>query len=213
MNHTVGIVDDHKMFRKGLVEIISHVQNYQVIIEAEDGLDLLNQLEIHQPEILILDLKMPNMDGFEVLKRLTDKYSFIKVIALSMYDQEKFILHAFKLGAHGYLLKNHGPNELEIALKKVADDGFYFTDQVSKMLAKGLRMKSVKPSFSGINITDREKDILTLICDGHTNEEIGKIVYLSKRTVEGHRRTLIDKAAVRNTAGLVSWAFRNHLVE
>ena len=213
MKQTVGVADDHVMFRKGLIEIISHMPAFNVILEAGDGNELLRKLDAEQPAILILDLKMPNLDGFEAVKIIGEKFPGIKLIVLSMYDQEKFVLHAFQLGVHGYLLKNSGPEELEEALHKVGDEGFYFTDRVGKILAKGLQKKSSKPQFNEVNLTSRELQILSHICEGLTNKEISKKIYLSKRTVEGYRKNLILKAEVSNTACLVSWAFRNGLVE
>lgn len=213
MKYTVGIIDDHLMFRKGLMEIINLMSGYEVVLDTGNGEDLLKMLDYIQPNILILDLKMPKLDGFDAVEIIAKKFPGIKIIVLSMYDQENFVLHAFQLGVHGYLLKNSDPSELQLALEKVIGDGFYFTDRVSKVLAKGLRKKSLKPELSDLNISVREMDILKLICEGFTDEEISKQIFLSKRTVEAYRQNLVDKAGVNNTASLVSWAFRNNLVE
>ena len=213
MIYTVGIADDHKMFRKGLIEIVNLLHNYEVILDAGNGMELMQWLKSAQPDVLILDLKMPEMDGFEAVKKITQMYPNMKIIVLSMYDQENFVLHAFQLGVHGYLFKNSGPDELKLALDKVCGEGFYFTERVGKVLAKGLRKREKKPQFSAIQLSKLELEILGYICEGMTTEEIAGKVFLAKRTVEGYRQNITSKAGVKNTASLVTWAFRNGLIE
>lgn len=213
MKQTIGIADDHLMFRKGLIEIINLLPKYEVILEAGNGDELLKAIDLKQPDILIIDLKMPGVDGYSAIKIIKENHPNIKLLVLSMHDQEKFILHAFQLGVHGYLPKNSGPKELESALNSVISDGFYFTDRISKILADGLKKKAKKPLFVEVHITEREREILILVCAGLSNDEIGNKMFLSKRTVEWHRKHLLIKADVKNTAGLVAWAFRLGLAE
>jgi DNA-binding NarL/FixJ family response regulator len=213
MKYKVGVVDDHTMFRKGLIEIINLMQNFEVVMEASSGEEVIETLVNSKPHVLILDLKMPRVDGFEVLREVVTKHPEMKIIALSMFDNEKFILHAFHLGIHGYLLKNADPAELEKALEHVINKGYYFTDKISEILARGLKKRVDKPDFSEISLQEKDREILQLICKGFTNEEIGRKIFVSKRTVEGHRKNLIVIAGVRNTAELVAWAFRNNLVD
>lgn len=213
MSHTIGIVDDHTMFRKGLAEIIAHFDNFEVVLEAGDGVELMEKLKSDHPDILLIDIKMPKQDGFESIQQIRTEYPDCKLIILSMFDQDNFILHAYQLGVNGYLLKNASPEELEVALKKVLTEGFYFTNRISTILATGLQRKVRRPGFSGITLTDREKEVLKLICDGLTTVDIGKRMYLSKRTIDSHRQSLLEKTGMHNTAALISWAFRNNLVE
>ncbi len=211
--YQIAIADDHALFRSGLAEIINHFKQFSVLFCAEDGNDLLDKMAENQPDIVLLDLNMPDMDGFDAFQKIKELYEDVKVIVLSMFDEEKYILHSFQLGVNGYLLKNTDPEILEEALSKVVEDGIYLTPPIARLLASDVYRPKRKPSLVAQRLTDREKEILSLITQGMTNKEIGEKMCLAKRTIDGQRQTLLDKSDSKNTAELVAWAFREGLLK
>jgi DNA-binding NarL/FixJ family response regulator len=211
----IAIADDYKIFREGLKVGLSADENFEVVMEADNGEDLLRYLEKTTPDVILMDLKMPLMDGMEATKEVRKKYPSIKVLVVSMYDDDKFIIHLMETGANGYLLKNTEPDEIRRSIYAVHENGYYFNDLVNKALLKKLVLKNnLKPSFNqNIELTEREQQVLKLICEEKTANEIGKEIFLSPRSVEGIRQRLIEKIGVRNTAGLVMFAIKNSIVE
>ncbi len=211
----IAIADDYKIFREGLKVGLSADDNMQVIFEADNGEDLLKGLETITPDIIIMDLKMPIMDGMEATKEVRKKYPEMKVLVVSMYEDDKFIIHLMEIGANGYLLKNAEPDEIRRSIYSVHENGYYFNDLVNKALLKKLVLKNnLKPSFNqNVELTEREIEVLKLICEEKTAAEIGKEIFLSPRSVEGIRQRLIEKIGVRNTAGLVMFAAKNGIAE
>jgi DNA-binding NarL/FixJ family response regulator len=211
---TIAIADDYKIFREGLKLCFNADENLKVVFEAEHGEELLEALKQQQPHVIIMDLNMPLMDGMEATKQIVKKYNNIKILVVSMYDSDTFIIHLMENGAHGYLLKNAEPKEIIKAIYSVCENGYYFNDLVNKALLKKLVTKNnLKPSFNhNIELTEREQEVLKMICEEKTAAEIGKEIFLSPRSVEGIRTRLIEKIGVRNTAGLVMFAVKNGLV-
>lgn len=211
----IAIADDYKIFREGLKVGLSADENFEVIMEADNGEDLLKELLTVSPDVIIMDLKMPLMDGMEATKEVRKKYPSIKVLVVSMYDDDKFIIHLMENGANGYLLKNTEPDEIRRSIYAVHENGYYFNDLVNKALLKKLVLKNnLKPSFNqNVELTERELQVLKLICEEKTANEIGKEIFLSPRSVEGIRQRLIEKIGVRNTAGLVMFAIKNGMVD
>lgn len=211
----IAIADDYKIFREGLKVGLSSDENLEVLLEADNGEDLLKSLETQSPDVIIMDLKMPIMDGLEATKAVRKKYPSIKVLVVSMYDDDKFIIHLMENGANGYLLKNAEPDEIRRSIYAVHENGYYFNDLVNKALLKKLVLKNnLKPSFNqNIELTEREQEVLKLICEEKTAAEIGKQIFLSPRSVEGIRQRLIEKVGVRNSAGLVMFAVKNGFVD
>ncbi len=211
----IAIADDYKIFREGLKVGLSADENLEVLLEADNGEDLLKGLEVQTPDVIIMDLKMPIMDGLEATKAVRKKYPSIKVLVVSMYDDDKFIIHLMENGANGYLLKNAEPDEIRRSIYAVHENGYYFNDLVNKALLKKLVLKNnLKPSFNqNIELTEREQEVLKLICEEKTAAEIGKQIFLSPRSVEGIRQRLIEKVGVRNSAGLVMFAVKNGFVD
>ena len=212
---TIAIADDFKIFRDGLKVGLSMDDNLDVIAEADNGEDLLKLLETIHPDIILMDLNMPILDGMEATKRVKKQYPTIKVLVVTMYDDDKFIIHLMEIGANGYLLKNAEPEEIRKSIYAVHENGYYFNDLVNKALLKKLVLKNnLRPSFNNnIEFTEREQEVLKLICEEKTATEIGKEIFLSPRSVEGIRQRLIEKVGVRNTAGLVMFAIKNGIVE
>ena len=211
----IAIADDYKIYRDGIKVGLAADKNLQVVLEADNGEDLLNGLEKAEPDVIIMDLKMPIMDGMEATKEVRKRFDAIKVLVVTMYDDDKFIIHLMEMGANGYLLKNAEAEEIIKSIYAVHENGYYFNDLVNKALLKKLVLKrNFKPSFNqDIEFTERELEVLKLICEEKTAAEIGKEIFLSPRSVEGIRQKLIEKVGVRNTAGLVMFALKNGIVE
>ncbi len=211
----IAIADDYKIYRDGLKVGLSADPNMEVLFEADNGEDLLKGLETVTPDVIIMDLKMPVMDGMEATKQVRKKYPSVKVLVVSMYEDDKFIIHLMENGANGYLLKNAEPDEIRRSLYAVHENGYYFNDLVNKALLKKLVLKNnLKPSFNqNVELTERELEVLKLICEEKTASEIAKEIYLSPRSVEGIRQRLIEKVGVRNSAGLVMFAIKSGIVD
>ncbi len=211
----IAIADDYKIFRDGLKLCFAQDKNFNVMFESDNGEELMAELQNVQPDVIIMDLNMPLMDGMEATKQIRKMYETIKVLVVTMYDDDKFIIHLMENGANGYLLKNADPKEIIKAVYTVHENGYYFNDLVNKALLKKLVLKNnIKPSFNkDIELTEREQEVLKLICEEKTATEIGKQIFLSPRSVEGIRQRLIEKIGVRNTAGLVMFAVKNGLAD
>ncbi len=211
----IAIADDYKIYRDGLKVGLSADENLEVLFEADNGEDLLKGLETIAPDVIIMDLKMPIMDGMEATKLVRKKYPSMKVLVVSMYEDDKFIIHLMENGANGYLLKNAEPEEIRRSIYAVHENGYYFNDLVNKALLKKLVLKNnLKPSFNqNVELTERELEVLKLICEEKTASEIAKEIFLSPRSVEGIRQRLIEKVGVRNSAGLVMFAVKSGIVD
>lgn len=211
----IAIADDYKIFREGLKVGLSADNDLEVMMEADNGEDLLKALEKETPDVILMDLKMPIMDGMEATKEVRKKYPAVKVLVVSMYEDDKFIIHLMENGANGYLLKNTEPDEIRRSIYAVYENGYYFNDLVNKALLKKLVLKNnLKPSFNqNVELTERELEVLKLICEEKTAAEIAKEIFLSPRSVEGIRQRLIEKVGVRNSAGLVMFAVKSGLVD
>lgn len=212
----VALVDDQQLFRQGLAQLIKATNELDLVAEAENGRVFLEQLEKMEelPEIALIDMHMPEMNGVELNDALQKKYPAIKVLVLSVYDQERFIGKMIQAGACGYLTKNCETEELLTAVSTTYKSGFYFNAAALQAMRKVSSMKDNDiRNFSNIPIelTSREREVLDLICQELTNAEIGSRLYISPRTVEGHRNSLLIKAGCRNTAGLVVFAIKNEL--
>ncbi|HEY5969472.1 MAG TPA: response regulator transcription factor, partial [Chitinophagaceae bacterium] len=154
----IAIADDYKIFREGLKVSLSQDDNLLFLLESENGEELLKAIETRQPDVIIMDLKMPIMDGMEATQLVRKKYPAIKILVVSMYEDDKFIIHLMEIGANGYLLKNAEPDEIRKAIYAVHENGYYFNDLVNKALLKKLVLKNnIKPSFNeNVDLTERE---------------------------------------------------------
>jgi len=209
------ITDDHKLFRKGLSSLLSDFEFIGNIYEASNGIELLELLQSvdSKPDIILLDLQMPEMDGIAANKELKKIFPDIKVIILTMEDDAQLILHLIKQGVNGYLMKDADPDELETAIKSVIEKDFYFSDNISQLIYRNLNKKRKKNSGLFIHkFTPREIQTLELICREYTAAEIADELNLSVRTIEGYRSNLLDKSGAKNIAGLVVFALTNDLV-
>lgn len=217
MKNSIEIVlaDDEVLFRKGISFLLEREQNLKVVYEASDGLELLSFLKETNklPDIIIMDLKMPLLNGVEATKFIRKDYPQIKIIALTSYDSKVFVLNMIDVGAVSYLVKNATPQELVTTIEEVASKGFYYNDYVVKVIQESVSTnKMVKTFFDETFLTSREKEVLQLICEQKTTAEIGEILFISPRTVEGHRNNLLLKTESRNIAGLVVFAIKNKII-
>ncbi|WP_133996081.1 response regulator transcription factor [Dinghuibacter silviterrae] len=207
------IADDQRLFRKGLAALIEKEHDLEMVAEGDNGQELLDKLrELPEPpDVALLDMHMPVMNGVELNDILHNEYPEIKVIILSVYDQERFISKMIEAGACGYLIKNTEVDELLTAVRKVHETGFYF-NQASLAAMKNAwqyRNQNIRNlSRIPIDLTDREREVLKLICKEYTNNEMADTLNISVRTVEGHRNNLLAKTGCKNTAGLVVFAIR-----
>jgi two-component system response regulator DegU len=210
----VIVTDDHNLFRKGMMALISDFDFIGEIYEAGNGLELLDLLDRPDcnPDVILLDIRMPEVDGIEAHKKIKELFPEIKVIILSMEDDEQIILHLVEQGVNGYMLKNADPDEVENAFKKVMRNDFYFSTQLSGMLINNLTRKKIHEENIVQSFTEKEIKILELICKQYTAAEIGEQLNQSVRTIEGYRRKLLEKTNSKNLAGLVVFALKNNLV-
>ncbi|MBS1782959.1 MAG: response regulator transcription factor [Bacteroidetes bacterium] len=206
------ICDDHKIFRQGLKLALLDDSNLELVGEASNGIELLELWKQCKADVILLDIQMPEMDGAETIKHLRAINTEVKIIIISMFEDERFVMHFMEAGANGFLSKNAEPDEIKDAIYAVCAHGIYFNNRVSGSLLRNVAMKRSKPLAKNIQLTDREMQVLELICKEYTATEIAKEIFLSARTVEGIRSSLIDKFGVRNTAGLVIYAIRHGLV-
>lgn len=208
----VGIADDELLFRKGLKELLDDGASIHFCLEAVNGIDLLNQLEqtIPTPDVMLLDISMPVMNGLQVFDIIRKKYPSIKILILSIHYTDSYIVTLIEKGANGYLSKNTDPEEVKKAILSVAKTDFYFNDDTIRAMHKNIAGKH-RQVLLGEEITDREKEVLALICQELTTGEIAERLFISKRTAEGHRNSLLLKTGAKNTAGLVIYAIRNHV--
>jgi len=214
----VAIADDHKIFGQSLGMLVQSVSDFELLFIAENGLDFLDRLNSAPaiPDVAILDIDMPGMNGIELNKQLHRNKPEIKVIMLSVHLEEELITQVIEDGAGSYLAKNCDKDDLIKAITMVHKEGFYINQLTLKALTlaaknRGKLQKKAKQLPS--NLTDRERNILELICKEYNNAEIAQMLFISVRTVEGHRNNLLAKTNCRNTAGLVLFALKNQLFE
>lgn len=213
----LAIADDHELFRKGLIAMLSKVPDFKFVVEASNGQDLLEKLVRNKPDLVIMDLHMPVMDGMQASEIILNRYGKIKIIVLSMLEEDHFVLHMLEKGVHGYLLKDTNTDEVEKAIRRVLKDGYYYSDFVSKIMHRKMLNRNVVrgPLLVGSlqqTLTTREKEVLSLLCDGLSTTEISERLFISARTVEGHRQRILEKTNTKNTASAVAYAYRNNLL-
>jgi DNA-binding NarL/FixJ family response regulator len=214
----IAIADDQSLFRQGLAALLREIKEFELVAEADGGNDFLDRLKTARqlPDIALIDLNMPGMNGVELNGILNREYPGIKVVVVTAYGQERFVSKMIEAGASGYLVKNCDTEELITCIKTIQKTGFYFNTDVLNSLRFALHHKTKtirNVSSIPIELSPREQEILCLICKEVTNPEIADKLFLSVRTVEGHRNNLLAKTGCRNTAGLVIFAVRHGIYE
>jgi DNA-binding NarL/FixJ family response regulator len=211
----VAIADDHQIFRKGVILSMRSYTEFQFVLEADNGEELLANLARVAPDVILCDLKMPIKDGIDTTRQITKDYPHIRVIILTMYEDERFVGHLMDCGAAGYLLKSTDPAEIKKAILEVMKTGFYLNPFVNKVLIKkNYSRQKFNPSLSTeILVTDREKEVLTLVCMEFTAAEIAQKMDISSRTVEAIKDRMMERFGVKNSVGLVFYAMKNQLID
>lgn len=211
----VAIADDHKIFRKGVILSLRPYNNIKFVLEAENGDELLAGLPEAQPDVILMDLRMPQKDGIEATKIVSKQFPNIFVLVLSMYEDERFVSHLMENGANGYLLKNAEPAEIRKAIMDVFEKGYYLNNFVNRILIKKAhaKQKTIPSLNSEITISDKEREVLRFICMEFTAQEIAQKMDISPRTVEAIKDRLMERFGSKNTAGLVFFAVKNNLVD
>lgn len=211
------LAEDHNVVRNGLKMLLEADKDINITGEAINGQQVLDLLEGNdQFDVVLSDINMPLMDGISLIKELKNREYKVKVIILTMHENEQYVYEAFREGAYGYLMKSAKEEELVYAIKHVYSGGYYLcSDLCMNMLKRNMHSTlPLQPTASlAIDFTEREIEILQLIAEGLTNQQMSDKLFLSKRTIEGHRQSLIDKTEAPNTAGLISFALRNGVIE
>lgn len=205
------ITDDHALFREGLKLLLSRTDYIDEIFEACDGKELLDNYKKINADIIFLDIEMPNINGIEAAKQILDENPETKIIALSMYSDENYYKPMIVCGVKGFVLKNSDFTEVQDAIVAVLKGETYFSKEILNSLVKNLSSNQKKSKEE--DLTNRESEILSLICKGHTNSEISEILNISKRTVDKHRENILLKTETKNTAELIIYALKKGLVQ
>ncbi len=211
---TISIVDDHVMFSDGVASILAQVPDFKLISQAATAADGLRQIAQHPPDVLLLDINLPDQSGLEVCKQVQAEWPEVRIIALSMHSEETYISEMMRYGAQGYLLKNTDGVELQSAIRSLADGKTYFCKEVTDTIMRGL-VQGAGPNARPVapKISRRERDVLRLIVDERTTQEIAGELFVSEKTVESHRAALLTKLGARNAAGLVKAALKWDLLK
>ena len=209
----MAVADDHSLLRSALAKLINGFPGYNVTIEADNGRDLIEKIaKSALPDIVLLDISMPEMDGFKTTQWLHKKYPQIKVLALSMLSDERTIIKIFRVGAKGYLLKNTDPEELKTALDSVMTKNVYLSEYVSGKLVSGLH-NDVDVELQGVVLNEKEKEFLRWSCSELSYKDIAAKMFVSPRTVDDYRQSLFYKLKVHSRVGLVMYAIKNGIFE
>lgn len=203
----VALVDDHQLFRNGINFIIGDTEDIEIAFEASNGKEFLDLLDQFQPDVVLMDINMPVLNGIEATKRAIEKYPDLKVLVLSMFGEVDYYNTMIDFGVKGFILKDVDNEELIDAIRKVNNGGNYFSQELLLQLIKN------KPSGELVDLTKREKEVLELICMGFSNQEISEKLFISQRTVERHRSSLLFKTDSKNSVSLVVFAIKNGLVK
>ena len=213
----VAIADDHKIFRDGIKMALSPKQNLKMIWEAEDGKDLLHKITIKKPDVLLMDIRMPEIDGINAIELLRKEYDDLKIIVLTMYDDQQMISKMMEMGANAYLTKTTDPDEIYQAILTCMNEDFYFNQLVNNaVMGKLMQKKNVRQNYGThipISFSEKELKILQLLAEDKTTEDISKIIFLSPRTIETIRQNMKNKVGAKTIGGLITYGMRNKMIE
>ena len=208
------IVEDHQLLREGLKTMICGFENIEIVDEAEDGLEAIRKIRKIQPDMILLDLSMPKMDGISIMKEVKSQFPAIKILVLTIHEVDHYVLEAFDAGADGYCVKNASRKELEVAIKSVADGKRYVSPGITSSILDGYidGRKKLKEKSIWDTVTQREREILKLIAEGYLNKEIAEFLNISIKTVEKHRSNIMKKLDLHNVASLTAYAIERGLI-
>ncbi len=206
------IVDDHEFFRNGLKMVINRLKYARVIGEASNGSEFLDLLKTREPDIVLIDIQMPVMNGIEATRQALEECPDLKIVALTMFDDEEYVQSMLDAGAKGFLLKNITKEVLDQALQAIQSGNNYYSPELWEFFTRKV-VREPRQEEEEVQLTRREKEILALICDGLSNKEIADKLSISERTVIGHKSNLLSKTNTKSSVGLLSYAIKNKLVE
>ncbi|NCT39830.1 response regulator transcription factor [Bacillus sp. EB93] len=225
MKTSIIIIDDHQLFREGVKRILDFESSFDVVADGDDGSEAMDLVETHKPDVVIMDINMPNMNGVEATKMLVNRYPETKVIILSIHDDENYVQHALKTGAQGYLLKEMDADALIDAVRVVEEGGSYLHPKVTHNLVKEYRRLSAEEGADRYSVhaveirrplhllTPRECEVLQLLADGKSNRAVGETLYISEKTVKNHVSNILQKMNVNDRTQAVVLAIKNGWVE
>jgi DNA-binding NarL/FixJ family response regulator len=210
----IFIVEDHRLFREGLKAMLSLDAGYEIIGEAEDGLEAVRLIRKSKPDLVLLDLSMPRMNGFSVLREIKAAMPEVKILVLSIHESDQYVLQAFEARADGYAIKDSSREELRVAIRSVLEGKKYISPGVAGNVLEGYLdgRKTLKSKTALDTVTEREKEILKLLGEGYQNKEIADLVHISVKTVEKHRANIMAKLDLHNAAALTAFAFEHGLI-
>ncbi len=210
----IFIVEDHRLFREGLKAMLSLDPGYEIIGEAEDGLEAVRLIRKSKPDLVLLDLSMPRMNGFSVLREIKGAMPEVKILVLSIHESDQYVLQAFEARADGYAIKDSSREELRVAIRSVLEGKKYISPGVAGNVLEGYLdgRKTLKSKSAFDTVTEREKEILKLLGEGYQNKEIAELVHISVKTVEKHRANIMAKLDLHNAAALTAFAFEHGLI-
>lgn len=213
----IAIADDHKIFRDGIKMALSGKDNLKMLWEAEDGKDMMHKISIKKPEVLLMDIRMPHIDGINGIEMIRKEYEGIRIIVLTMYDDQQMISKMMEMGANAYLTKTTDPEEIYEAILTCMNEDFYFNELVNRaVMGKLMQKKSVRQHYgahTAIRFNEKEIKILQLLAEDKTTEEISKTIFLSPRTIETIRQNMKIKVNAKTIGGLIMYGMRNKLIE
>jgi len=213
----IFLVDDHQLVRDGIKALLTGAGNIDIIGEATNGKELLEKIKEVQPDIILMDISLPDISGIELTRTLSRQYPMVRILILSMYTNEDFVFNAIKAGAKGYLPKNTSRQELLDAIGAIFDGQEFFSDSISKVILKSYLRQATQPESTAEKqeqpLTKRELEILKLFAEGLNNKEISTKLDISIRTVESHKNHIINKLGLKSTVEMVKFAIRNKIVE
>lgn len=211
----LALADDHRIFREGIKMALGGKPHLKIIWEADDGKDLMHKMAIKMPDVLLMDIRMPELDGISAIQLIRKENEDIKIIVLTMYDDQQMISKMMESGANAYLTKTTDPDEIYEAILTCVNDDFYFNDLVNQAVLLRLQhKKTVRQHYpKQIQFSEKELQILKFLGEDKTTEEISKLVFLSPRTIESIRQSMKAKVGVKTIAGLIVYGMRNKLIE
>jgi DNA-binding NarL/FixJ family response regulator len=209
------IAEDHRLFREGIKALLENNAEFQIVCEAQDGLEAIRCARKHKADLMILDLSMPKMGGISALKEIKRQYPEIKILVLTIHQSDQYVLETFEAGADGYCLKDAGRNELKMAIDSVLAGSTYISPGISEQVMEGFieGRKKLKTKTTWDTITQREREVLKLLGEGYQNKEIADLLHISVKTVEKHRANIMGKLDLHNAAALTAYAIEKGLVE